>query len=59
MISIATIKIEFSTKYEVYWALTIAFSVLGIVLSLAIYLLDMLKIPKKHDFERLMNIIVS
>lgn len=62
MISAAAIKrlaFDFSTKYESVWAATIAFSVIGIVLSLAIYILNILKVPKNNDFEFVMDIIVS
>jgi hypothetical protein len=62
MISAAAIKrlaFEFITKYESVWASTIAFSMIGIVLSLTIYILNILKIPKNNDFEFVMDIIVS
>lgn len=62
MISAAVVKkseFEFASKYESTWASTIAFSVIGIVVSLSIFILNIFKIPKKYDFEHTMNNLVN
>lgn len=62
MVSAAALKVEDVTlgeKFEKTWSSTIAFNVIGVAVSLAIFILNIFKIPKKHDFERLMDIIVS
>jgi hypothetical protein len=63
MISAALFKkysdLKFISDFEATWAATIAFSVIGIVVSLVIFILNILKIPKNFDFEYVMSIIVN
>ena len=62
MVSAASLKVDDIALVETLektWSCTIAFSVIGVLVSLAIFILKIFKIPKKHDFERLMDIIVS
>ena len=52
-------KYDFRPQYESTWASTIAFSVVGIVISLIIFIFYLFKMPKRYDFELTMNNFVS